>query len=254
MSASFCLPSTHVAPQVPLWKALIILAWAREKERCDFFCVSSRKKKKKEKKISKNKYFCEHGAATRKIWAHRGRNKDDGFASWHVRMLCVPCVESVCVWALQSFRPLQLLHCLFGSCACCFLNCACRTVSSVCNCASLSVWCVCKRSGMGACCRERPKNLQAVWGSREPLEIAGRGTDKAASHSSGQMKAVKLTGGAQASPQDGSRRLSGDLWLTHVSRRACMYIHTQLAEEWGKGGRMNGLGGGVGFGSRGIEV
>lgn len=47
MSASFCLPSTHVAPQVPLWKALIILAWAREKERCDFFCVSSRKKKKK---------------------------------------------------------------------------------------------------------------------------------------------------------------------------------------------------------------
>lgn len=28
-----------------------------------------------------------------------------------------------------------------------------------------------------------------------------------------------------------------------------MYIHTQLAEEWGKGGRMNGPGGGAGFGS-----
>lgn len=81
--------------------------------------------------------------------------------------------------------------------------------------------------------RKQPK-LQAVWGSREPLEIAGRGTDKAASHSSGQMKAVKLTGWTQASPQDGSRPLSGDLWLTHASRHACMYVHTQIAEEWGE--------------------
>lgn len=52
-----------------------------------------------EKKISKNKYFCEHGAATRKIWAHWGRNKDDGFASWREQHACV----CVCVWAPQSF-------------------------------------------------------------------------------------------------------------------------------------------------------
>lgn len=48
------------------------------------------------------------------------------------------------------------------------------------------------------------------------------------------MKAVKLTGGTQALPQDGSRQLCGDLWLTHVSRHAYMYIYTQQAEERGR--------------------
>lgn len=48
------------------------------------------------------------------------------------------------------------------------------------------------------------------------------------------MKAVKLTGGAQASHQDGSRQLGGDLWLTHVSRHAYTYIHTQLTKEWAR--------------------
>lgn len=52
------------------------------------FVFPQEEKKKKEerggggekKKVSKNKYFCERGAATRKIRAHWGRNKDDGFA------------------------------------------------------------------------------------------------------------------------------------------------------------------------------
>lgn len=65
---------------------------------------------------------------------------------------------------------------------------------------------VCGREKAG---ERGPANL--LWGSREPLEIAGRGTDKAARHSSGQMKAVKLTGGSQASPRDGSRQLGRDL-------------------------------------------
>lgn len=58
---------------------------------------------------------------------------------------------------------------------------------------------------------EKERGRANLWGSREPLEIAGRGTDKAARHSSGQMKAVKLTGGTQALPRDGSRQLGGDL-------------------------------------------
>lgn len=65
--------------------------------------------------------------------------------------------------------------------------------------------------GQEAGWRERERGRANLWGSREPLEIAGRGTDKAARHSSGQMKAVKLTGGTQASPRDGSRQLGGDL-------------------------------------------
>lgn len=141
MSASFCLPSTHVAPQVPLWKALIILAWAREKERCDFFCVSSRKK------ISKNKYFCEHGAATRKIWAHWGRNKDDGFASWREQHASV----CVCACVFERRRVLAAtVSALFSFVCMSFLNCTSRIVLSVCNCAplfamSLLYVCVCKK-------------------------------------------------------------------------------------------------------------
>lgn len=70
--------------------------------------------------------------------------------------------------------------------------------------------CVCVCVWTGESWRERGR-ANLLWGSREPLEIAGRGTDKAARHSSGQMKAVKLTGGSQASPRDGSRQLGRDL-------------------------------------------
>lgn len=55
--------------------------------------------------------------------------------------------------------------------------------------------------------REGDRGRANLWGSREPLEIAGRGTDKAARHSSGQMKAAEVTGGAQASPRDGGGHL-----------------------------------------------
>lgn len=140
-------------------------------------------------------------------------------ACW--RRLCV-CLSSA------DFSP-STIAALFSFMWMSFLNCTSRIVLSACNCAppfavSLGVRCVCERGGKTARWRERPK-LQAVWGSREPLEIAGRGTDKAASHSSGQMKAVKLTGGTQASPQDGCRPLSGDLWLTHASRHG-VRVHT----------------------------
>lgn len=57
---------------------------------------------------------------------------------------------------------------------------------------------------MGGC---EPAAVREAPGSHSKLQAEG--TDKAAGHSSGQMKAVKLTGGTQASYPDGSLELGG---------------------------------------------
>ncbi len=144
MSASFCLPSTHVAPQVPLWKALIILAWAREKERCDFFCVSSRKKKSAKINIfvsmvqPQEKY--EHIGEEIKMMDLLADVCVCLCASCEIVCVCVcVCVRAcVCVWALQSF-------CCYSWCIV-FVHvhvvCTSRIVLSVCNCACVCYVCV----------------------------------------------------------------------------------------------------------------
>lgn len=222
MSASFCLPSTHVAPQVPLWKALIILAWAREEERCDFFCVPARK-------ISKINIFVSTVQPQEK---YKCIGEEIKMMDLLVDMcLCV----QLCLRALQIF--------LFYNCCIFFLFFFfvifwtvhlewyyLYVIVHLCFRVYVSGCVMCMWNRQKSICRKERPELQAVWGSREPLEIAGRGTDKAASHSSDQMKAVKLTGGTQALPQDGSQPLSGDLWLTQASMHA--HIHTQRDYKW----------------------
>lgn len=74
------------------------------------------------------------------------------------------------------------------------------------------------KGGEPAAVREAP-------GSHSKLQAEG--TDKAAGHSSGQMKAVKLTGGAQASHPDGSLGLGGGgVGRWGACARACAGLHT----------------------------
>lgn len=63
-----------------------------------------------------------------------------------------------------------------------------------------------------------PAAVREAPGSHSKLQAEG--TDKAAGHSSGQMKAVKLTGGTQASHPDGSLELGGGGWWWGTCARA----------------------------------
>lgn len=122
---------------------------------------------KKKEKVSENKYFCECGAATRKIWVHWERNKDDGFASWRVRMLvCALCKSLSAEFLAATVGALFLFMASFGS-SIVYLNRACGIVSSVCYsvllfAGSLSVCCVCKGCRQSTCWRERPNPAGSI--------------------------------------------------------------------------------------------
>ena len=113
-----CLHPSAFPPRMSRHKSLSGKHWlfwhepGRKRGVISFVFPQEKKKKerKKEKKSAKINIFASMVQPREKIWAHWGRNKDDGFASWHVRML-VCLVLRVCAFGLC--RVLQLLHCFF---------------------------------------------------------------------------------------------------------------------------------------------